>query len=169
MPSFFIIAFIWRGLIFPGSIFLTTLPYFYRCSVIKCKHLRAGKDRSAAGDEPIVSCNDKDLVPRADLRVRGNDVLCKRVLPLCHELRHVVPDRDPVTGRREDTVQPLRAFDPERQPPVGGTDGREADSFKEHLPDPAGRGEDEGAPLREKARPDARTELVVSDDLDPPQ
>jgi len=70
MPSFFIIAFIWRGLMFPGSIFLTTLPYSYPYTVIKCKHLRARNDRCAAGNQTVVFCNDDHLVARADLWIR---------------------------------------------------------------------------------------------------
>src|SRR5208337_4820834 len=77
MPSFFIIAFIWRGLMFPGSILLTPLPYSYRCTVIKCKHLCARKERSAAGNEPIAARNHQHVVPRADLRVCRDHMLCK--------------------------------------------------------------------------------------------
>src|SRR5208337_4888642 len=85
MPSFFIIAFIWRGLMFPGSIFFTTLPYSYRCTVIKCKHLRARNDRSAAGDQTVIFCNDDHLVARADLRIRSHHVLGKDIFSLRHE------------------------------------------------------------------------------------
>src|SRR5512137_363042 len=80
MPSFFIIAFIWRGLIFPGSILVTPLPYSYRYSVIKCKHFRAGNDRCTTGKEPVVAGDNQNIVPRADCGVRRDHVLCKRVL-----------------------------------------------------------------------------------------
>ncbi len=111
MPSFFIIAFIWRGLIFPGSIFLTTLPYSYRYSIIKCKHLRARNDCCAAGNEPIFACNNHHVIARADCRVCCDNVFCKRILALCHELCNIVPDDHAVRrGRKErlERVLPLR-------------------------------------------------------------
>ena len=44
-----------------------------------------------------------------------------------------------------------------------------ARSLKEDLPDPPRGREDEGTAFREEARPGTGTELVVSDDLNPPQ
>jgi hypothetical protein len=112
MPSFFIIAFIWRGLMFPGSIFLTTLPYSYRCTIIKCKHLRARKEGYAAGKETIAASNNEDIVARADLRISRDNMFCKRVFSLCHKRRDIFEDYNPITGWCEDSLKPSCPFDP---------------------------------------------------------
>jgi hypothetical protein len=118
MPSFFIIAFIWRGLIFPGSIFLTTLPYFYRYSVIKCQHLRAGNDRCSAGDKPIFPGDYQDVIARADNGICADNVFCKRILPLCHEPGNILPDNNPVPGCRKERLEALCSFNAKRQPAI---------------------------------------------------
>src|SRR5512137_1379045 len=105
MPSFFIIAFIWRGLIFPGSIVLTTLPYSYRYSIIKCKHLLARNDCSAAGCEPVVPCHDQNVIARADGGICGDNVFCKRIFSPGNEFCHIVPDHDPVSRGGEYSLQ----------------------------------------------------------------
>jgi len=118
MPSFFIIAFIWRGLIFPGSIFLTTLPYFYRYSVIKCQHLRAGNNRCAAGDKPIFPGDYQHVISRADNGICTDNVFRESVFSLCYELGHIVLDNDPVPGCRKERVETLCPFNAKRQPAI---------------------------------------------------
>src|SRR5208337_5647111 len=135
MPSFFIIVFIWRGLMFPGSILLTPLPYSYRCTIIKCKHLRARKECSAAGNEPIPARNNQYDVLRADLRVCRDHVLCKRILPLRHKLCDIVPDDHPVAGRREDRMEPAAPLHPEREPAVRRPDRRKPHAAVQDLAD----------------------------------
>jgi len=167
MPSFFIIAFIWRGLMFPGSILLTPLPYSYRSTVIKCKHLCARKERCAAGKEPISLCNHHHIVPRADLRVCCDYVLCKRILALRHKLCHVLADHDPVAGRGDCGEKPSRPFDPEREPAVRCTDGCKADAVIEDLPNPPGGRQQELEALGKERGAAPAPELVVSDCLHP--
>jgi hypothetical protein len=138
MPSFFIIAFIWRGLIFPGSIFLTTLPYSYRYSIIKCKHLRSRNDRSAACYEPVVPGNHQHVITRADSGICGYDVFCKRIFSQSNEFCHIIPDHDPVSRGREYSLKPLCSPDAEGEPAIGCPDGCQPGSLIQYLTDPPG-------------------------------
>jgi hypothetical protein len=167
MPSFFIIAFIWRGLIFPGSILLTTLPYSYRYSVIKCKHFRTGNDCRAAGKEPVARADNQDIVARADTGVSSDDMFCKRVLAFFDKFRHIIPDNHPVRRGGQGFLCPLCPFNAQRQPPVRCPDRGKPYSVKEYLADPAGGREDEPASFGKECCPDTAPELEVSDYLHP--
>jgi hypothetical protein len=169
MPSFFIIAFIWRGLIFPGSMCGTPLPYFYGYSIIKCKHLRARNLRCAAGNKPVVASSHQHIIPGADLRIRGNDMPGERIFSLIHKFRNIITDYNPVTwGSKKDMKAPC-TFDAERQSPVRGPDSSQAHAPVQDLADPAGRREDKLATFREESGPNTQAELVISDDLNPAQ
>jgi hypothetical protein len=169
MPSFFIIAFIWRGLTFPGSILTTPLPYSYRYSVIKCKHFRAGNDGCATGKQAIAAGNNEHLVPRADLRISGCDMLCKSILPLPDELCNIISDDNPVRGGRKGCLQPFCPLNPERQPAVGSPDGCQPCPPGQYLTDPARGREDEPAAFREECGSGTPSELEVSNDLHAPK
>ena len=169
MPSFFIIAFIWRGLIFPGSIFLTTLPYSYRYSIIKCKHLLTRNDCSAAGNESITPGNHHHVIPRADSGICGGNVFGKRVLALCNEFSHIIADNHAVSRWGQHGLHPFCPFDPECQPAVRCADGCKTDPLIQYLPYPPGGREDECAAFRKEAGSNTPAELEVSDDLYPPQ
>jgi hypothetical protein len=168
MPSFFIIAFIWRGLIFPGSIFLDSLPYSYGYSIIKCNHLRTRNDRCTAGNEAIVRRNDHHVVARADLRVGSDNVLGKHVLPFRDELRHILPDDNTVTGSGKVFLEALCTLDTERQPAVRGADCCEPYPFKEDLAYPPRCRELERASFGEESCARIAAKLVVSNRLDAP-
>jgi hypothetical protein len=169
MPSFFIIAFIWRGLIFPGSIFLTTLPYFYGYSILKCKHFRPGNHRGPAGEKPVFTGDNQNVVARANAGVCSGHVLCKRVLALCDEGRHVILDNDPVRRGGEDGMKAPGTFDAERQPAIRCPDGSQPAPVIQDLPDTPGRRVKELAPFGEETGAGKPAELVISYDLNPPK
>src|SRR5512137_2357349 len=138
MPSFFIIAFIWRGLIFPGSIFLTTLPYSYCYSIIKCNHLHAGNYRSTTRNQMVIACNYQHIIPRADCRISRRHMFCKGVLSLRNKLRNIFTDNNAVAGYREQCLETFCPLDTQRQPAIRCPDCCEAHPSQEDLAYPPG-------------------------------
>src|SRR5512136_1351191 len=138
MPSFFIIAFIWRGLIFPGSIFLTTLPYSYCYSIIKCKHLRAGNYRSTASNQAVIAGNNQHIIPGAYCRISRGHMFCKGILALCDKLCDILTDNDAVAGWREQCLETFCPLDTQCQPAIRRPDRCEAHPPKENLTYPPG-------------------------------
>ena len=152
---------------FPGSILYTPLPYSYRCTVIKCKHLRPRKECGAAGNKPIAASDHQYIVPRADLRVGCHYMLCKCVFSLCNKLCHIILDHYPVGGRRQGRMKPAGSFNPQGQPSVRGTDRCKPDPIVQYLANPSRSGEQKRALFGKERSTAQAPELVISDRLNP--
>jgi hypothetical protein len=147
----------------------TPLPYFYGYSIIKCKHLRARKLGTAAGNKPVIAGNHQHLIASTDLRIRENDMPGKRILSLCHKPSYIITDSHPVAGGGKECLEVPCPLDAKCQSPISCSKSGKAHSPVQDLADPAGRREDKLASFREEAIPDIPPKLVISDDLNPAQ
>jgi len=86
------------------------MPYSYRCTIIKCEHLRTRKECCATGKEPIAAGYYENIITHADLRICRDHMFRKCIFSLCHKLSDIVPDYHPVTGWRKEGLEPSCPF-----------------------------------------------------------
>jgi hypothetical protein len=96
-------------------------------------------------------------------------MLGKSILPLGNKIRYIIPNDDPVCGRGEVLMKPVRTFASQGKPAVSGPNGSKSFSLPQNLPDTPGPGQDKLTITRKQVLSCPLPELVISNYPYPPQ